>query len=465
MNMIDFNRPTNELIEQLKSGAKKIPSWGDIEKDYEPLKHKVITDKNLLKDKVRSDGTIDKSSRISIAIEKIATSRIAEFCFSIPVKRVYNVGEGDETKALAIKAIEAIYKHARIDAENYKRGVRYFASCEVCTIWYAVKAPNNLYGFKSEYKLKCKTYSPMDGYKLYPLFDKSGDMIAMSISYTDKDDKGKDTIYFETFTADKHIVWKQDNNGGWGAITEEPVTVLKIPAAYMYRSKPIFADVVGLREELELTLSRNGNVIAYNAAPILKVVGNLQGSEAKGEGRRIYAVDAGGDVNYVSWNQSIEALKYQVDNLLRFIFMQLQMPDLSFDAMKGLGAIGFDARQTILTDAHLKVGDEQWAIVEFLERECNVIKQFLKMMNVSLSNIIDEIDVEHIITPFIQNDEKAEIERRMLANGGKPIESHLESITRFGMSDSPKDTLKEIEEDAKRRDESRRIVNLFEGAE
>ena len=96
-------------------------------------------------------------------------------------------------------------------------------------------------------------------------------------------------------------------------------------------------------------------MIAYNSSPILKVVGDLTGSENKGESRRVYQLKNGGDIAYVSWSQAIEALKYHVDSLLKLFFMQSQMPDVSFENMKSLGSIGYDARQMLLTDAHLKV--------------------------------------------------------------------------------------------------------------
>ena len=136
--------------------------------------------------------------------------------------------------------------------------------------------------------------------------------------------------------------------------------------------------------------------------------------------------------------------------------MQAQMPDISFENMKGLGNIGFDARQTMLTDAHLKIGDEAGAWIEFLERECNVIKAFLKVFGPKeWQNDIDNIDVEHVITPFIQNDEMAEINRRMKANGGKAIESQLESIQRFGESDDAQATLEQIQKEEKTASENR----------
>ena len=256
----------------------------------------------------------------------------------------------------------------------------------------------------------------------------------------------------------------QDN--GWRELLNEEID--KINGVYGYRGKPVFYPLSHIRKEIEYTISRNSNVIALNAAPILKVIGGLTNPDAegdKGAGKKVYRVETGGDVGYVTWQQAIEAIKYQVDSLLKLFFMQLQLPDLSMENMKNLGNIGYDARQTLLSDAHLKVGDEKGAFIEFFEREANVIKHFLKIMNPSWAKDIDDIDIEHVITPFIQNDEKADIDKLMTANGGKALMSQRDSIKRFGFSDDPDQTLKEIQEDDKRESENNQRVNLFETAE
>ena len=164
----------------MKEKSVCVPLWDELIKDYEPTLHAIVSDTITRKDKTKSDGTTEKASRIYIGLEKLLTKRMTEFMFSIPVKRVYHNIEDNETRQQIAKAIENIYKYARIDSENIKRGNAYFASCEVFTIWYTVENPNSLYGFQSRFKLKCKTYSPMEGVRLYPLLDELGDMIAMS---------------------------------------------------------------------------------------------------------------------------------------------------------------------------------------------------------------------------------------------------------------------------------------------
>lgn len=442
----------SSIITALKNKTNVVvPPWELLIKDYEPTEHDILRDTQTLKDKIRKDGTVEKSSRITVKLEQLLVNRITEFTFAIPVKRLYSNIDTDVRRAIS-KSIEAIYANVHINAENLRRGLAYYASCEIFTIWYAVKKANSLYGFNSNYKLKCKTYSPMNGVKLYPYINDLDDMLAMSFEYTKTIDNKVITV-FETYTATKHYVWRRSSGSlGWEAVNNsegDDIVLLKIPGAYLYRPKPVYHGLTELRKEIEYTLSRNSNVIAYNSAPVIKVAGAIKGQEDKGESYRIWRVENGGDVSYVSWAQSIEALKYHVDTMVKLYWAQAQMPDLSFENMKGLGNIGYDARQTLLTDAHLKVGDESGPFIEFFEREFSVIKSFLKLISSYPEKDIDAVTAEHVITPYIQNDELNDINKRLKANGGKAIESQLESIRKYGQSDDPEKTLEQIQEESR----------------
>ncbi len=437
---IDFSGTDHSIITSLMQKNVHVPSWCHLRKLYNYKEHKILFDTVNLRDKIRKDGSVEKSSRYSIGMERLLVRRMSEFMFSIPVKRVYHNTDNNAVRQTIARAIEAIYKYSRLKTHNLKRSKAFYAACEIATLWYAVKKPNKLYGFESQYKLKCKTFSPMDGYELYPYFDEYGDMLAFSFKYSITVNNDTKT-YFETYTSDTHYKWIDD--GGWRlAADPEEVIIMKIPVIYLSRPEAIYEEVSYIREEIEYTLSRNSNVIAYNSAPILKIIGEILGDrEMKNEDQRMFRMNSGGDVGYVSWNQAIEALKYNVQESKELFWSLTQMPDISFSNMSRLGNIGYDARETLLTDAHLKVGDESGDWIEFFEREDSVIKSFLKMMNTAWENEIDDVEVEHIITPFIQRNETAEITKRMAANGGKPIESHLESIKRYGQSNDPQETL------------------------
>ena len=98
-------------------------------------------------------------------------------------------------------------------------------------------------------------------------------------------------------------------------------------------------------------------------------------------------------------------------------------------------------------DAQLKVKDESGRLIEFFDREMNVVKTFLKIaLGQSYVADIDALKVDMQITPFAITDEADEINNLMNANGGEPIMSQRESIERYGHSDDVDKTLKEIAE-------------------
>lgn len=436
-----------EVSRRLFSTRPDIPRWSELQKDFDPRKHAICTDQITRRDKMRSDGGVDKASRIHLGLEKLLTARITEFLFSIPVKRIYTGIEGNAIRQQIAKAKEAIYASARIDSINKRRGLALFASCQVLTIWYAVeeRQVHTRYGFPTKWKMRCRIYSPMDGAEIYPYFDSYGDLKAIGVKY-EAEEEGEMLTYTECWTEDRHRAWRT-GSGHSEEIVDEPITLGKIPGIYISRPRPVWDGLSHIRQEIEYAMSRNSDVVAYNSAPILKVIGDLEGRENKGETQRVYRVSPGGDVAYVAWQQGPEAMKYHVETLLNMFWTQGQMPDISFAQMKDLGNIGYDARQTLLMDAHLKVGEESDAWLEALDRESNVLDAYLALMNPAWAKELPEIGTEHVITPYRINDESGEVDKWVKASGGQPLVSHLEAIQGLGFSSDPGKTLAQIRED------------------
>lgn len=457
--ILDRNRSIDDIISDLKEKSTNPPSWSTLRKILDPKEHDIMKDKVGRPDKVRPGGNVDRAARLAIGLERLLCKRINQFAFMLPVKRVYSNIEDNQVRRDIANAIEKIYEKAHINSMNIKRGFAYFASCEIFTLWYVVKKQNKDYGFDSKYKLRCRTFTPMnDDVVLYPLLDEYDDMIAFSVAYKEKVmDEYVD--FFETWTADTHYKWSMKKGHGWedeiayedgeGNTTYgDDILIEKIPGSYAWKEHPTWeAGTPSLRKDVEYTHSRDSDVVAYNSAPILKVAGGVKGAEQKGETRRVYRVENGGDVAYVSWNQSQEATKNHIDRSLDLFWQLNQMPDTSFKNMMALGNIGYDARMTVLMDALLRTGEEAQPLIEFFERECNVIKAFLKQMNKTWESEVDNVIVTHQIQPYVMKNEESEINLRLKANGGKAIESQLESIERYGKSKDAEVTLKQIQEE------------------
>ena len=222
----------------------------------------------------------------------------------------------------------------------------------------------------------------------------------------------------------------------------------------MYRPTPIWEDTSKIVYEIEWALSRNGNYLRKNSKPVFVVFADEeikfdQEENEKKEFKAILQYPKGSNATYVTWEQAIENLKFYVTELRQSFFTQLQLPDWSYESMKANPMSG-ESRKQLFIDAQLKVKDEAGRLIEFYDREVNVVKQFLKRaMGDGFSADIDALPVENIITPFTITDEADTIKNLVTANGGKAIMSQRESIEAYGHSSNVDQTMEEINEEKK----------------
>ena len=436
------------IIGQLQTKPIYFPRWDAIRKDYDPKYHEIITShERRPKDRKRGD-VIEKYARVAYPAELNTVRRMVQMCFTIPVKRYYYADNPDIANEIQ-KIVEEVYKRNRIDGENMNRFKAYFASCEMATVWYVVQQENDDYGFHSYYKLKCRSYSPMQKEycriiqsTLYPLFDPMGDLVAFSFEYT-TDVMGVKDTKFETFTADNHYRWRLNGHGDFeDDIVPEPLAIHKIPAIYICRPEPIFEGVQNNRDEIEFTLSRMSDIIRKNSAPIMAINGTLANGEnedfnpQRDTTREIFQFegDGGGGISLISPTISPENVNYYVGQLQKNIEEETQLPNLSLENTRGLGALTGEARKTLLTDAHMKVGEEAHEIVAFLDRECRIITSYLSHMNCELAEKIKQVRIEHEVQPYVMNDADAAVKLAQTASNGKQFASRKTLIEIAGLT-------------------------------
>ena len=423
--ILNSENSAESKIAALKEKTIVVPVWSGrfgLVQQFDPTKHPVMN-KQKYPDIVTDEG-IEYVTRVTCDLQRLATKRMTELVTGIPIKRVYKP-ENDRQKEIA-SYLENIYERNRIDSVNNERCNMLFAGCEVFTLWYAIEERNTLYGFTSPLKLRCRNFSPMLGDELYPLFDEYGDMIAMSVGYTRK--KGRKYVqYFDTYTADKHIKWSNEN-GGWAEVENENITLGKIPGVYAWRPTPIWEDT---------------------SKTVYEIISYGDEKSPNREFRSVMQYPQNGRAEYVTWAQAVENLKFYVEQLRDLFFTQLQLPDWSYGKMSQQALSG-ESRKQMFIDAQLKVKDESGRLIEFFDREMNVVKAFAKiMLGESYAADIDALKVETLITPFAITDEKDTINNLMAANGGKALMSQRESIEMYGHSDDVDKTLHEIAEEDK----------------
>ncbi len=441
----------DDAVTALSKKSTTIPKWEDLQKIYEVKNHPIF-DALAYPDKVENGGSVDKMTRVSYSLPKLVVGRMTGWCFGIPVKRIYDIRkdnkENDE-KARAL--IESIYRAVYINSINMERFEHYFAECEVLTLWFATEAKKKhfRYGVESNLKIRCRTYSPALGHSIYPLFDESGDYVAVSIVYSEK--HGDETIkYHDTYTDTLHIQYV-DRGDGWVEELKEDIKIEKNPTIYVCRKDAIYSDIETKVYEIEWSTSRAGNYLRKNTSPFLHIAED-EGIESEEEestdhnsgDKKIFQTSKGGDLKYVTWELNKGALEYYNNVLRDMSFSETQMPDISFEKMRAmqLSGVGFDR---VFIDAHLKVLKEGGIIIESLDRETNVVKEYAKVIDPSLADTIDRLIITNVITPFTIKNEAEEIQNINLANGNKAIMSQLESIEKYGKSRDPQATLAQIQ--------------------
>ena len=147
----------------------------------------------------------------------------------------------------------------------------------------------------------------------------------------------------------------------------------KIPVIYTTQGQSEWHDVQGLIERLETLLSNFADTDDYHASPKIFVTGTVRGFAKKGEAGAIIEADQGATAQYLSWAQAPESVRLEIDTILSFIYTLTQTPNISFDNVKGLGAVSGVALEFLFTDAHLKVQDKMEYLDDYLTLRNNII--------------------------------------------------------------------------------------------
>ena len=392
---------------------------------------------------------IEKVARVKLALQKLIIKRAVSFCFGNPV--AYNASPENTNQEMIVKALNRILYDVKSNSLNRKVARSIFGYKECAELWYPTEKPNSNYGFKSKFKLRCAIFSPGLGDTLYPYWDETGDMVAFSRSFSRKDDGENAVNYFETYTDTEHWLWVNGANGydvapGY----PKPVPIGKIPVIYGHQPQFETEDVDSLIDRLETLLSNFADTNDYHAAPKIFIKGELKGFSKKGESGAIIEGEDGSDAKYLAWQNAPESVKLEIETLLKMIYTITQTPDISFDSVKGLGAISGIALKLLFMDAHLKVQDKKEIFDEYLQRRVNVIKAYIGKFNTALEQECEMIEIEPEITPYMLTNEIDEINMWLAANGNKPLVSQKASVKGANLTQDPDKDFEQIQEESSR---------------
>lgn len=441
-----------EKIAYLKDNGIPLPDIEKYNSEWDESKHRIMTDlynypDRIIEDETEdADGNIQKTSRIQklnripLAYQKEIVSIAVSFLFGNPVKYTNNLE--DEAMYDAFQAVLDKEKMMFTDREIAKTNGRFTQCAE---LWWVSEEPNEYYGFKSQYRLKCNLLSP-DKNKMYPYFNDQGDMIAFFREY-EKRESGQKVKWYEIYTAQQIAILKEAQ-GGIEIISQTINPIGKIPIVFYQFENVEWSAAQPAIERLEEIASDKGEVNKKFSAPILALTGEVTGSFSKDKsGKVLQLTGDGSSASFVQPPNASQSLKDEEDSLEEIIYKLTQSINISPDSLAGLGnMLATENAAFLFMLPHLKVADKMATYVPALKRRASIVKSFLQLMNASFRN--SDLDIEPVITPYIINNDAAFYRMLMEVNGNQPLFSQKATMEKAGIKDVDKmmDELKEEQE-------------------
>ena len=273
--------------------------------------------------------------------------------------------------------------------------------------------------------------------EFYPHFDEYGDMDAFVRKYKamHTDGEEREFVWIQTAQAEHKYV-KID--GTWQHLGQKPNLARKITVVYAEQDEPEWESIVSSLDKLEMRLSRLVDTNDYFSEPILKSFGETRAPTKDTVGKTLeYDIEVcpesgkkyHGDAQYLVWEQSVDAIRLELDALRGEIHGGTSTPDLSFENLKSLGNISGVGMKLMFLDAFIKAGEKMRIFTPAVQRSVAIVKALIG--NVAQTKYRRELEKNRIQVSFrsvLPDDLKEFFDILTKANGDKPINSQ-ETIT------------------------------------
>ncbi|SHJ05636.1 Phage portal protein, SPP1 Gp6-like [Cruoricaptor ignavus] len=442
----------DEQVNFLLKGTEK-PDLERLKNQWDVSKHRVMQDSEYLKDKEIKDADgnlvgMKKVNRIAAPFQKMIVNTSVAFAFANEVEIADNA-DGDSGREAVLTAIYRILYDNKDSSFNRKMARELYRSTEVAEYWYYEKTePHDDYGFTCSFRIKVKLITPWNGDKLLPHFDSYDNMKAFARNYSVTDSEGNKIEYLDVFTSDEirrlkksDNAWTEDyytdSNGNVVSVSQGNI-LGKIPIVYGSQDTAEWQDVQTDIDRLELLFSRHAEINDYHAAPKTFVEGELISAPQAGEANSILVGTQGSKASILSWNDSPESIRLEIETRLENIYKFTRTPDVSFKSVKAINQISGVMLKMLFMDAHLKVMEKEEIWDEYFTRRFNILKAYVgKLLNPSLAQAASQLELTPSFKPYMIDDTKEWINTLLSANGNKPLISQQKAAELAGLTANP----------------------------
>ncbi len=242
---------------------------------------------------------------------------------------------------------------------------------------------------KNEAEVKVVVLARSTGYKLRPLFDQYGTLVAFAFGYIVKT-SGKSVQHWDIQTKDFYFNCKK-GAVGWEVETyQNPTGKINI---IFYQQEKAWMGVQHRAEREEMLDSKTGDINNYFSDPMAAatadVIENLKDPDAIGTLLQYTGADS--KFEYINPPLSSETREAEKKDLKSSILEDSLTPDLSFEGMKGLGTLSGEAIRRALIIGYIKRLKNLEIYEIAVDREVKVILSVLKFLHPDKARLLDEL--------------------------------------------------------------------------
>lgn len=325
-------------------------------------------------------------AKLVLKLQKKIVNSSVFFLFGGGTRLVMKNVNPDQGLNDAYDYLVAEWDKAKLDTMNKNLARRLLIETRAATLFYQAPVPESeqIPG-GPQYRTRAKLLSLENGDYIYPHFDDMGDMDAFVRRFTrvnvkeDGTEVKVDTL--EVYTAEQKVTSTLDGST-WVTLTE-PNAFKKIPVVYYEIPAPDWNDVQNLIDKLENRLSKFDDTNDYFSSPAVLIKGDIENPPDKEEVGKLFRVKQGstgtwGDVEYLTWDQTPEAIKLELELLREFIHSISDTPDLSFDKLQGVaGKLSGVAMRFLFMSATQKAKNNRDIFDDGMSRRISILKAML----------------------------------------------------------------------------------------
>lgn len=397
-------------------------------KEYNPQTHEVMNRPN----KSRKNANNYITEKLPRTRQRYINE--VELFFLLGKEVQWNYEEGDEE---AFSLFKQFLSEQRFDANMRKAKRLAGAETESAKLYHIYRNED-----VNKREIKVVVLSRSTGYRLRPLFDQYGNMVAFAYGYKLKEN-GKTIEHWDIQTPD-FLVYSKKTALGWQTERYANPTG-KINVIY-YQQRKAWDGVEQRLHREEMLDSRIGDTNNYFADPIAAATGDVITSMADPERPGKLIQLAGGDskFEYINPPQNSESQRQEKIELERSILFDTFTPDLSFENLKGMGTLSGTAIKNAMILGFIKRDNMREIYDEMLDREKNLILGILKYLYPNKAAAFDSLVISHEFSePFAIDRQGETAEVASLYQAG--LMSLETAIRKLGLTDSPEEEIARLQ--------------------